>query len=267
MPFSRFRLRWRGFTLIELLVVIAIIAILIGLLLPAVQKVRDAAARAQCQNNLHQISLAIQNCADTNQGKIPPAIGSFPTPSEAEWVCPKKTNSAWGGFLYFLTPYMEQGNYYNSTVCVPGPGYDIEGGLSGGPKQAFHLAYGVKSYQCPGDPTMPAGGIGYGNWAGVGSYVYNGILIQADWDGYSRYPASISDGTSNTIFLSETYAGGTYPNDETLWWWDYNSFMTPGGGSNYDCGPLNFYGVAYTPLITPTPQYCANNQVPWAWSG
>src|SRR5579859_704501 len=271
-------LRWRGFTLIELLVVIAIIAILIGLLLPAVQKVREAAARMSCQNNLHQMGLAIQNCADTNSGKLPPANGNYPmyiqgTPPtckhfECQWDAPKPSNTGWGGVLYHLLPYIEQGNLYNATQCYvngnPVTGYGIEdGGPPNCPGYKF-INSKIKTYLCPSDPT---GNDGTTGWAGVGSYVYNGILFPADWNGYSRFPASITDGTSNTIFVTEVYAGGTYRgSDQTLWWWDYNSFQTP-RSANGDCGTLPYYGPAFTPMIQPAPSYCQNNTIRWGWGG
>src|SRR5438309_1652524 len=104
----------RGFTLIELLVVIAIIAILIGLLLPAVQKVRDAAGRAQCQNNLKQTSLALVNLAGTYKGMLPPSWGTFPNWG---WTTPqtRQAGNGNGSILFFILPYIEQNNLYQST--------------------------------------------------------------------------------------------------------------------------------------------------------
>src|SRR5689334_18445742 len=90
--------RWRGFTLIELLVVIAIIAILIGLLVPAVQKVRESAARAQCQNNMKQITLATHTCNDTFR-RMPPMAGNF----GGAYLAP---------LFFHLLPLVEQGNVW-----------------------------------------------------------------------------------------------------------------------------------------------------------
>jgi prepilin-type processing-associated H-X9-DG protein len=159
---------------------------------------------------------------------------------------------------------------YKATVCSNGIGYDVEMGTrpaaAGGVMQDI-----IKTYLCPSDPTSNGG---YSGWASIGSYVYNGMLFKADWVEYSRFPASITDGTSNTIFFSETYAmgkaptttGGSYNGDQTLWWWDYNSFETP-TSANGDCGGLNYWGTTYTPLIQPPPSFCGSNTVAWTWGG
>src|SRR5262249_47181370 len=110
--------RHTAITLIELLVVIAIIALLIGLLLSAVQKVREAAARAESSNNLRQIGLAVHACHDQH-GSLPPGWGYFPGgPSDATL---RGGTTGLGNVFFHLLPFIEQGNLYRSSA-EPGKG-------------------------------------------------------------------------------------------------------------------------------------------------
>jgi len=205
MPLFRFLRKSRAFTLIEPLVVIAIIAILIGLLVPAVQKVREAAARLQCSNNLKQISLATVNCADQHEGKLPPGLGLYPNKTGSD-------NNGQGGLFVHILPYIEQDNLYKATFDPRLT--SANDGRNRDPNWVnYHSTYTqwngtlqntrVKTYICPSDPTAETG------WSqAVTSYAYNGqifgIAYQWGWGQQcKRFPAFLSDGTSNTIMYTE----------------------------------------------------------------
>jgi prepilin-type N-terminal cleavage/methylation domain-containing protein/prepilin-type processing-associated H-X9-DG protein len=262
---SRIR-RWRlrGFTLIELLVVIAIIAVLIGLLVPAVQKVREAAARMKCGNNLKQIGLALHQYADNNSGVLPPG-GYWNWDNRGTWI------------VYTL-PYIEQDNLYKAAEAAQGVPLKTTPNsiVSGGGAWNTFAARKLTLMRCPSDDWDPNATttnyvgslgpqccpgscgdnpfIGYcdprnqwgygflGDWGYGWSPDHGNTLNTSEVRGcFNRlgaavsFPAGLPDGTSNTILVAESLPGS----HDHLWanrWWEYNS-----GASH--CGtnaPINY---------------------------
>ena len=196
----------RGFTLIELLVVIAIIAILIGLLLPAVQKVREAANRIKCSNNLKQMGMAAHNYHGT-VGHLPPGIGYTPI----------ATNGVFGTYQFHLLPHLEQDNLFREAwgpVPWPSPAAPTMAHYPGN-KNVYSKS--VKVFICPSDPSVGPGVVVMidGFTFGALCYATNAMVnakndlstrpYKTDPQGKNSF-SFITDGTSNTILHAEKYA-------------------------------------------------------------
>ncbi|MER3416173.1 MAG: hypothetical protein C4297_08200 [Gemmataceae bacterium] len=241
----------RGFTLIELLVVISIIAVLMGLLLPAVQKVREAAYAIRCSNNLRQIGLAAHHAHDAHC-KFPPGLG---------WLPGQKPPGAYGTIFFHLLPFLEQDNLYKRSYFA--------GSYFVGNARVYSEP--IKVYQCPSDPTLGEGTFTDASnltW-GVCSYAVNAqVFCRVQPDGrfvhpenHPRMPADFPDGLSNTILFAEKLAQCTtanFPQGGNLWAYWYTGRGTrpyhPGyavSWTMYSIGPASRF------LVRPYP--CQGN--------
>ena len=267
----------RGFTLIELLVVIAIIAILIGLLLPAVQKVREAAARIQCSNNLKQLGLALLDY-ESSHGKLPPAsqvpYATVDSGSNLDFTTPFGPNWA-----VLLLPYIEQTPLYQQANPLSYPGIAITVGTVppyAAVNNSWRTVRGVtvKTYLCPSDSNNqvpyndpgpnapPETGWARGNYGVTAGYDdYDHVSGGNNYKTRARGPLrgvisspvmatnygarilDIADGTSNTLMVGELRAGIAPTDPRGVWALGFpSSSIVNAGRAAYNPTPNNSLG-------------------------
>ena len=253
-----------GFTLIELLVVIAIIAILIALLVPAVQKVREAAARTQCTNNLKQWGIATHSYHDAFK-QFPPALG------HNALTTPPPINSGYGNAIFHMLAYIEQGSRYAASLgAVAIPGYPAGNYYYAGNNNVYSQP--ITALLCPSNPgstnggTVTAGGVTWGS----SCYAFNSLLFMRETgitfaaapasNGRTPDPAAgvkmahVTDGSSNTILITERYpicTNATYATGGSYWaYCAYPGLGLPAPMTNPGAVPLPQYpGIQITALF------------------
>jgi prepilin-type N-terminal cleavage/methylation domain-containing protein/prepilin-type processing-associated H-X9-DG protein len=251
-----------GFTLIELLVVIAIIAILIALLVPAVQKVRESAARTQCQNNMKQMAIAIHNFHDASK-----TLPAFTGPN----TC------CWGTWVVTILPYLEQDNV--SKLYVNWGGDDNTGPrYSGAPNTTNVTSKRFSVMTCPSDMVnSPFGGLTNHNYAanlGNTGYGQSATLNGVPNGGAPFKPSktmflntsemkltNITDGTSNTLLIAEVMQGQASDLRGFTWWGDaagFTCYLAPNSSSPdaiYTAGYCNNLPSQGLPCVVSTTAY------------
>jgi prepilin-type N-terminal cleavage/methylation domain-containing protein/prepilin-type processing-associated H-X9-DG protein len=287
----------RGFTLIELLVVIAIIAILIGLLLPAVQKIREAANRMKCSNNMKQIALGNMNY-ESAYGTFVPGVS--------------RTGCCWGTWMIPILPYMEQDNLFR--IYVNFGGNDSTGARYAAAPNSTIASTKIQSFLCPSDTPkvwngstltmhnyvlnagntslyqieipvgctngsttgnggcVTFGGAPFGWYEDPTSYASGGDASPSNYtggnpttglDGRPRAMAEITDGTSNTLCVSEVITAPTSAGDiRGFTWWGgaagFVTYQTPNNATATDvmtggsCGNASPPGFPCTTTSTAT---------------
>jgi len=237
-----------GFTLIELLVVIAIIAILIALLVPAVQKVREAAARTQTVNNLKQVTLATHSCNDAYK-KLPPAMGWFGAVSNVPVPGGNYSSLATTTPMtchIYLMPFFEQDNLYKNVV---GQGVQLVSPRGTIPGSLDSTQIVVQSLLSPQDNTQINGG------AGVTNFLAN-LRVFSDTGMASLGPVQGSVAMMNTVVTLAPAVGAINP--QTTWGWWYGTANIPRtflDGTSNTIAFTTGYSVCGAPASLPPPTW------------